>query len=199
MKHLTIAIALESAMLKTGIRYIISTMKDAASATITDITATDLEEAIRTLKPTVAIVDTESVTTDTLGGLRSDKSVSTRIIGVYHSAMPARKVKLFDYTISIYDSAETIKKLISRCLTAKDGDKSTHNALTAREKEIIVGVVKGLSNKEIASAINVSVNTVMTHRRNITSKLHIHSPAGLTIYALVSKLVTIDEVKSSIE
>ena len=52
-------------------------------------------------------------------------------------------------------------------------------------------VAKGMSNKEIADALCLSVNTVTTHRRNISAKLQIHSPAGLAIYAVVNKLVDI--------
>ena len=66
--------------------------------------------------------------------------------------------------------------------------------LSDREKEIIVQVARGLSNKAIAEALFISVNTVMTHRRNISRKLSIHSTAGLTIYAIASGLVTLDEV-----
>ncbi len=69
------------------------------------------------------------------------------------------------------------------------------DALSDREKEVIVCVVKGLSNKEIAERLFISVNTVMTHRRNISRKLRIHSPAGLTIYAIVNGLINLDEVK----
>ena len=67
--------------------------------------------------------------------------------------------------------------------------------LSEREKEIIVQVVKGLSNKEIAEVLFISVNTVMTHRRNIARKLQIRSAAGLTIYAIVNGLVNLDEVQ----
>ena len=69
--------------------------------------------------------------------------------------------------------------------------------LTPREVEVVRGIVKGLSNKQIASDINVSVNTVTTHRRNIAAKLDIHSAAGLTIYAIVKKIVSLDEISSS--
>lgn len=69
------------------------------------------------------------------------------------------------------------------------------DSLSDREKEVIVEVVKGLSNKEIAENMFISVNTVMTHRRNISKKLNIHSPAGLTIYAIVNGLVKLDEIK----
>ncbi len=67
--------------------------------------------------------------------------------------------------------------------------------LSEREKEIIVQVVRGLSNKEIAEALFISVNTVMTHRRNIARKLQIRSAAGLTIYAIVNGLVNLDDVE----
>ena len=78
----------------------------------------------------------------------------------------------------------------------EDDDKnaSSSNDLSEREKDIVVQVAKGLSNKEIADALFISVNTVMTHRRNISRKLQIHSPAALTIYALVNGLVSLDEI-----
>lgn len=67
--------------------------------------------------------------------------------------------------------------------------------LSEREKEVVSHVVKGLSNKEIADRMFISVNTVMTHRRNISRKLEIHSVAGLTIYAIVNGLVSLPDVK----
>ncbi|MBR3847371.1 MAG: helix-turn-helix transcriptional regulator, partial [Alistipes sp.] len=70
--------------------------------------------------------------------------------------------------------------------------------LSTREKEIIVCVVKGLTNKEIAEELCISAHTVITHRRNIASKLQIHSTAGLTIYASVNKLVELSEIQQTI-
>ncbi len=61
--------------------------------------------------------------------------------------------------------------------------------ISEREKEIIVCLVQGLSNKEIANRLYISVNTVTTHRRNIIRKLQIHSLAGLTIYAIANNLI----------
>lgn len=69
------------------------------------------------------------------------------------------------------------------------------DGLSDREREVVVYVVKGLSNKEIAEKLFISVNTVMTHRRNISRKLQIHSASGLTIYAIVNGLINLDEVK----
>jgi regulator of cell morphogenesis and NO signaling len=75
----------------------------------------------------------------------------------------------------------------------KSSDNS--DALSDREKDVIIGVVQGMLNKEIADHLCISVNTVITHRRNIARKLQIHSPAGLTIYAIVNGLVDISSVK----
>ena len=79
--------------------------------------------------------------------------------------------------------------------TASGPDTAEGAELSDREKEIIVQVVRGLSNKAIADELFISVNTVMTHRRNISRKLQIHSIAGLTIYAIVNGLVNLDDVK----
>lgn len=69
------------------------------------------------------------------------------------------------------------------------------NTLSEREKEVIVCLVQGMINKEIADHLCISLNTVLTHRRNIARKLQIHSPAGLTIFAIVNNLIDISSVK----
>ncbi|MDE6717081.1 MAG: LuxR C-terminal-related transcriptional regulator, partial [Muribaculaceae bacterium] len=73
-------------------------------------------------------------------------------------------------------------------------EEESREPLSSREKEIIVNVVKGLTNKEIADKLYISVHTVITHRRNIARKLRIHSATGLTIYAIVNKIVDISEL-----
>ncbi|MBM6991668.1 MAG: helix-turn-helix transcriptional regulator [Prevotella sp.] len=72
---------------------------------------------------------------------------------------------------------------------------ASQETLSERERDVIVALVQGMSNKEIADHLCISVNTVITHRRNIARKLQIHSPAGLTIYAIVNNLVDISSVK----
>ncbi|MBQ0050278.1 MAG: helix-turn-helix transcriptional regulator [Bacteroidales bacterium] len=63
------------------------------------------------------------------------------------------------------------------------------DAVSEREKEIIRCLVQGMTNKEIAGQLFISVNTVITHRRNIARKLQIHSLAGLTIYAIANNII----------
>lgn len=71
------------------------------------------------------------------------------------------------------------------------------DTLSEREKEVIVCLAQGMANKEIADRLFISVNTVTTHRRNIARKLDIHSPAGLTVYAIVNNLLDISGVAHS--
>lgn len=127
-------------------------------------------------------------------------AIRTPLIALSTGLMPQDYASMYDMVLSVYDSPETIVKTILKhsSSTCTNDTTETKTDLTPREKDIVIGIVKGLSNKEIATEINVSVNTVMTHRRNIASKLQIHSPAGLTIYAIVSKLVSIDEISHTI-
>ncbi len=75
------------------------------------------------------------------------------------------------------------------------GGTDNGDLLSDRERDVVVALVQGMANKEIADHLCISVNTVITHRRNIARKLQIHSPAGLTIYAIVNGLVDISTVK----
>ena len=74
--------------------------------------------------------------------------------------------------------------------------KDKLEALSDREKDIIACVTKGMSNKEIANELCLSVHTVSTHRRNTSNKLQIRSTAGLAIYAIANKLVNIEDIQA---
>lgn len=77
----------------------------------------------------------------------------------------------------------------------ESSEPAAKDELSMREKEIVACVAKGMANKEIADALFISIHTVLTHRKNIAKKLQIHSPAGLTIYAIVNKLVELKDIK----
>ena len=74
-------------------------------------------------------------------------------------------------------------------------DDLSRGELSDREKEILVGVAKGLLNKEIADEYNISINTVITHRKNITRKTGIKTVSGLTVYAILNNLIDINSIE----
>ena len=96
--------------------------------------------------------------------------------------------------LSAEESDKEVLDLITSLLTA-DEREEVPEELTPRERDIIIGVVKGMTNKEIADELFISPNTVTTHRRNIVKKLDIHSASGLTVYAIMNKLVSLQDIE----
>lgn len=124
------------------------------------------------------------------------------LVALVTSFVDASLLAKYDETISIFDTLDVISEKISKLHNQDAADEADEEAdsqemLSVREKEIVVCVVKGMTNKEIAEKLFLSIHTVITHRRNISKKLQIHSAAGLTIYAIVNKLVTLNDVKKN--
>lgn len=97
-------------------------------------------------------------------------------------------IRLLEQQLKQNDVSRNISTMVFK------GGSDNGDALSDREKDVIVSLVQGMSNKQIADHLFISVNTVITHRRNIARKLQIHSTAGLTIYAIVNGLVDISTV-----
>ncbi|HPD95360.1 MAG TPA: helix-turn-helix transcriptional regulator, partial [Tenuifilaceae bacterium] len=64
--------------------------------------------------------------------------------------------------------------------------------LSKREIDVLKLLAKGFSNKEIADKLNISIHTVMSHRKNIMDKTGIRSLPGLTIFAVTKKIITLE-------
>lgn len=93
---------------------------------------------------------------------------------------------------------EILRPVLTKHAAKKSKDsaqESETEELSDREREVLVQVVRGLSNKEIADVLCISMHTVISHRKHITRKLNIHSTAGLTIYAIVNHLVDINSLE----
>ncbi len=80
-------------------------------------------------------------------------------------------------------------------LIKTDKNEKSDEPISAREKNILKHIALGLTNKEIADKLFISIHTVVTHRKNITQKLGIKSVSGLTVYAILNNLIEMDEVK----
>ena len=89
-----------------------------------------------------------------------------------------------------YFSPEIARLAINRVVQGNGAGPDPED-LTDREREVLILVASGLSNKEIATGLDVSVRTIETHRERIMHKLDIHSVAGLTRFALAKGLVTL--------
>lgn len=104
-------------------------------------------------------------------------------------------MRQFDSVINIYDNPQQVaKKLNSAIEQSQTNPYSDSHELSEREREVLILVAQGMANKEIADRLNISVHTVMSHRKNITHKTGVKSVAGLTVYALLNNLLDQNDV-----
>lgn len=193
MGHLSLTICHASPIVTAGLIRILSQIRD-LSLSVTAINMDSLSSHLTTTPTDVLLLDPLSIGPDP-SALIPDRSISKpQLIGVCTGLLPSAITRAYDAVVSVYDPIDSFNELLIRLSADTSKESDTVIELSPREKDVVVGVVKGLSNKEIASEMNVSTNTVMTHRRNIASKLQIHSVAGLTIYAIVSKLVKLEDL-----
>ncbi|MBL4747096.1 MAG: hypothetical protein JKY08_12145 [Flavobacteriaceae bacterium] len=114
-------------------------------------------------------------------------------VALVYSYFDQEILRKFDSQINI---TEPPKDIISKILKIAGPQKTiTTNrpvALTERETDILLHLIDGLSNKEIANTLSISIHTVISHRKNITEKTGIKSLPGLTIYAITKKIIQLD-------
>ena len=105
-------------------------------------------------------------------------------------------LKQYDAVINLFDPPSAIiRKVRSAIESRQESPRTEGEELSAREKEILICVAKGMLNKEIADLYNISIYTVITHRKNITRKTGIKTVAGLTVYALLNNLIDMNSVE----
>lgn len=153
-----------------------------------------LRNSISWQKPDILIVNPAMLGVFTPASARKENAATGLItVALQTSLYDAGMLKYYDDSISLTDSADQINEKISRLISEPE-ERKRQESLSSREKEVISCIVQGLTNKQIADKLCLSPHTVITHRRNISSKLGIHSTAGLTIYAIVNKLVDIKDI-----
>ena len=105
-------------------------------------------------------------------------------------------LRQYDGVIQLYDApSSVVLKVRSALESGNESPRAEGEELSQREKEILICVAKGMLNKEIADLYNISIYTVITHRKNITRKTGIKTVAGLTVYALLNNLIDINSVE----
>ncbi len=115
-----------------------------------------------------------------------------------HLPDEADQQEAFKVLSSIHSLQDDIEKHIlleETVLEGKNGVRPEDKTLTSREEEILVCVAQGMLNKEIADHLNISIHTVITHRKNITQKTGIKTVAGLTVYALLNNLLDVNSIE----
>ena len=186
-----IAIAETSVIIRGGLTAALKRLPNVKVQPIELLSVEALSDCLRTQYPEMLIVNPTFGDYFDVNKFREETAgKKIRLIALVTSFV-------YDESISIFDDLDILSKKIHGLLNLASEEEELDNqeTLSQREKEIVICVVKGMTNKEIAENLFLSIHTVITHRRNISKKLQIHSAAGLTIYAIVNKLVTLNDVK----
>lgn len=156
-----------------------------------------MAERLRMLAPDVVILNPSLLDRSRSQPIRSACPVlnDSLLIALVYELFPEPLLKQFDGIITVHDEPRQIARKIRTAMDERSGNDESNigNDLSEREKEILVSVARGATNKEIASEHNISVHTVISHRKNITRKTGIKTVSGLTIYAVINGLIDISE------
>ena len=187
-----IAIAEPSPMLRIGLAQLLRNMPDVEVVLSTD-NLNALNARLPALKPDILIVNPLLFDYAKRATLRVefDHHPNMRLIGLVTAYVEVQHQKQFAGVIELNDDLQRVRSTVNQVITTlqADSDEPDTDPLSEREKEVLVCLSKGLKNNEIADELNISVHTVITHRKNIVRKTGIKSVAALTVYAILNNLI----------
>ena len=195
--YLKIVIAEPSAIVRSGLETILKHLPGLRIQVSEITTIESLTEDLRTHQPDILIINPSIPGYFTIPHLKEMTGCpDMKCFALLYTLTDHSLTRYYDDQISTFDSADELKHKLERLHTKKEeGDESDEQqTLSTREKEIVVCVVKGMTNREIADRLFLSTHTVITHRRNIARKLQVHSASALTVYAIVNKLVELKDI-----
>lgn len=193
---ITIAIADQSVIVRSGLFTALKRLPKLHIQAIEISTRSSLEDCIRTQPIDILAVNPYFEGYFDVDYTKNDPDAhKVKMVALSSTHTDPNQLIKYDAVISIFDSLAKIGDTIFQLIKQED-DQDDQETLTDREKEVVICIVKGMTNKEIADHLFLSIHTINTHRKNITKKLQIHSASGLTIYAIVNKLVDINEIKA---
>lgn len=118
-------------------------------------------------------------------------------VGLVYALYDQKIISMFDALITSSDNPSTVTDILNKLLEKENNSEqgSLQEILTGREIDVLKLLATGNANKEIADKLNISIHTVISHRKNISQKTGIKTVSGLTIYAVTQKLISIDTIQ----
>lgn len=189
-----IVIVERSAIIAEGLKSILSHGHDYEVVCVVDSLRALVERAFM-LDMDVVVVGAQSYVEGTALRSLHEKMSGVALVLLASVVREEDVMRQFDSVINIYDNPQqVVKKLNSAIEQSQTNPYSDSHELSEREREVLILVAQGMANKEIADRLNISVHTVMSHRKNITHKTGVKSVAGLTVYALLNNLLDQNDV-----
>lgn len=182
MERYRVAIVESSPLVAEGLKAILSHSAE-MEVIIVCRTIADLVPMLPTADIDVVVAQvTQSASCDMLG--------ETPVVGLQTSMVDGEMLRPFLSLINLYTPEDAIVSTVREAVHAPaDKCPAESHELSERERDVLVLVARGLTNKEIATKLHISPHTVISHRKNIVHKTGIRSVAGLAVYAVLNKLV----------
>ncbi len=160
----------------------------------------DLDELIyneRNIKYHIAIINPIHIINKDLDFLKfKTKNSDILFLALLYSFFHNETISKFDNFLKITDNKNTIASKISNNsnnISNTNVIETEPDELTQREIEVLICLTEGKSNKEIGETLNISIHTVISHRKNIIEKTGVKSLSGLTIYAISKNIIKLNE------
>ena len=197
MKVTKILIAETSPIINSGLSSFLNDMNQIAVASIVD-NIDDLQDKIIMHNPDVLIINPMMLgcMLNTFVKQMTQNHPNINRVALVTSYVDKNILKNFKEVVELNDNKQ---KVINKMLNLQNNNDETSAQnesvdLSNREVDVLVCVAKGMTNKDISDMLNISVHTVITHRKNIVKKTGIKSVSGLTVYALLNNLVEESEI-----
>ena len=196
MNGKTTIVLIENAyLLRAGMENLLKELPGVRLAEIFDGSEKRLAAKVNILKPDLTVINPQALGEMFHPFLQMLNS-KTILIGLIDEYTPPAISSRFAYTLNIRESKFGLLEFFNRIpgVFPEKKDKNDENQpLSAREITILKYITLGLTNQEIAEKLFLSIHTVATHRKNITKKLGIKTVSGLTVYALLNKIIEMDD------
>ena len=198
--HLKVAIAEPADIIRYGLEMMLKRLPGFRLQLVEIASAGSLLDLLQLHKPDLLIINPLLPGHFGLSHIKEDCGCQEmKCVALLTTPVDPQTLEVYDERLSLYDAAGEMACKLQRLASPPealvgDGEEG-QQLLSQREKESVVCVVKGMTNREIADQLYLSTHTVVTHRRNIARKLQSHSASGLTIYAIVNKLVELSDIK----
>lgn len=198
MKRVKFIVIEKSYLIRKGIVSIINRIEKASVVFETD-SITNLNNELVKYKPDFIVLNIELLMVNEKSKYNSiNFDLEQKGIAIINPHLMDKNIQeKFREIIYVNDEKNIIFSKIENLIVENSGKESLilQNELSNREITILEYIAKGFTNKEIADKLFLSAHTVITHRKNITNKLGIKTIPGLTIYAILHNIITLNDIK----